>query len=99
MNRSASRNFSTSCACMRSPPPPTSHPTGSKRMTPLEPQLLARLDAERDRSVAFLQDLLRVPSPNPPGDTRAAADFLKGALRNAGLETKTFSPHPEMPNI
>jgi succinyl-diaminopimelate desuccinylase len=68
-------------------------------MTPLETELLARLDAERDRSVAFLQDLLRVPSPNPPGDTRAAADFLMGALRNAGLEIETFSPHPEMPNI
>lgn len=68
-------------------------------MTPLETELLARLDAERDRSIAFLRDLLRVPSPNPPGDTRAAADFLKGALRNAGLATETFSPHPEMPNI
>ena len=51
---------------------------------PLEKELLARLDASRDRSIAFLRDLLRVPSPNPPGDTRAAAAFLQNALREAG---------------
>jgi succinyl-diaminopimelate desuccinylase len=68
-------------------------------MSPLEKELVARLDAERDRSIAFLRDLLRVPSPNPPGDTRAAAAFLQRALREAGLESEVFSPHPEMPNI
>src|ERR1700730_16208432 len=68
-------------------------------MTSFETELLARLDADRDRSIAFLRDLLRVPSPNPPGDTRAAADFLLQALREVGLHPETFSPHPEMPNI
>ena len=68
-------------------------------MTPLEEELLARLDAGRDRSIAFLRDLLRVPSPNPPGDTRAAAGFLQQALREAGLQSEVHSPHPEMPNI
>src|SRR5215475_11783928 len=68
-------------------------------MNPLEQELLARLDANRDRSIAFLRDLLRVPSPNPPGDTRAAASFVQHALREAGLQSKVYSPHPEMPNI
>ena len=68
-------------------------------MSPLEQELLARLDADRDRSIGFLRDLLRVPSPNPPGDTRAAATFLERALREAGLKCEVFSPHPQMPNI
>jgi succinyl-diaminopimelate desuccinylase len=68
-------------------------------MSPLENELLARLDADRDRSIAFLRDLLRVPSPNPPGDTRAACAFLQRALGEAGLQPEVFSPHPEMPNI
>lgn len=61
--------------------------------------LLAGLEAEQDASIAFLQALLRAPSPNPPGDTRAAARLLVEALTKAGLEPKLFSPHPEMPNI
>ena len=68
-------------------------------MNSLEKELLASLDAGRDRSIAFLRDLLRIPSPNPPGDTRAAANFLQKALSDAGLEPRVFSPHPEMPNI
>jgi succinyl-diaminopimelate desuccinylase len=68
-------------------------------MSPLERELLARLDAERDRAIGFFRDLLRIPSPNPPGDTRAAAGFLERALRDHGLLPKIFAPHHEMPNI
>lgn len=68
-------------------------------MDTLSRDLLASLEAEQDSSVAFLQALLRAPSPNPPGDTRAAATLLIEALTKAGLEPKVFSPHPEMPNI
>jgi succinyl-diaminopimelate desuccinylase len=65
----------------------------------LEAELLAGLDATRDRSVAFFQELLRAPSPNPPGDTREAAALLTGALERAGLTPRMFSPHPQMPNF
>jgi succinyl-diaminopimelate desuccinylase len=68
-------------------------------MRPLEEELLARLEACRARSIAFLQDLLRVPSPNPPGDTRGAANFLQRALGAGGLAPEVFAPHAEMPNI
>lgn len=61
--------------------------------------LLAGLDADQDRSIAFLQTLLRAPSPNPPGDTRAAAALIIDALTKAGLEPMVFSPHPQLPNI
>ena len=44
----------------------------SPLVSPLESELLARLDADAPRAVAFLRELLRIPSPNPPGDTPAA---------------------------
>ena len=31
-------------------------------------QLLRRLEASRERLVALTQELIRIPSPNPPGD-------------------------------
>ncbi|WP_144186386.1 M20/M25/M40 family metallo-hydrolase [Elioraea rosea] len=68
-------------------------------MDTLSRDLLASLEAEQEASIAFLQALLRAPSPNPPGDTRAAAALLIEALTKAGLEPKLFSPQPEMPNI
>ncbi len=68
-------------------------------MSPLENELLARLDESRERSIAFFQELLRHPSPNPPGDTRAAAASLERALREVGLLPKVFAPEPRMPNI
>lgn len=68
-------------------------------MSPLETELLARLEATRERSIACFRDLLRQPSPNPPGDTRRAAEFLTTTLRDAGLAPQVFAPHPEMPNI
>ncbi|MBV9785892.1 MAG: M20/M25/M40 family metallo-hydrolase [Acidisphaera sp.] len=62
-------------------------------------ELLRRLEADRDRAVGFLQDLLQAPSPNPPGDTRAVADLVLAALHAAGLEATVISPHPQMPNV
>ncbi len=68
-------------------------------MSALEQALLARLAATEAQSIAFLQSLLRAPTPNPPGDTRPAATLVLNALRDAGFDPKVISPHPEMPNI
>ena len=68
-------------------------------MDELSREILARIEADRDRSLALLQALLRAPSPNPPGDTRRAADVILQALREVGFDPLVFAPHPEMPNI
>lgn len=68
-------------------------------MNALEEILLARLKETEDHSVAFLQSLLRAPSPNPPGDTRQAAGLITAALRDAGFAPTIISPRAEMPNI
>lgn len=42
--------------------------------------------------VELLQQLIRIPSPNPPGDTRAIAEFCAEWLRRAGFETVVAAP-------
>jgi acetylornithine deacetylase/succinyl-diaminopimelate desuccinylase family protein len=42
--------------------------------------------------VALLQDLVRIPSPNPPGDCKAIADFCEDFLRKAGFDTINVAP-------
>lgn len=50
--------------------------------------------AETDkRSVELLQQYIRIPSINPPADTRAAADFLTRELEGAGLKVARYQPN------
>ena len=41
--------------------------------------------------VELLQQLIRIPSPNPPGDCRAIADFCASYLREAGLKVQSLA--------
>ena len=43
-------------------------------------------------SIALLQRLVRIPSPNPPGDTRAIADFIAEQMRAIGCELRQLAP-------
>jgi len=45
------------------------------------------------------RELLRRPSPNPPGDTRGVASFVAGYLEGEGIETTTLAAHPELPAV
>jgi succinyl-diaminopimelate desuccinylase len=67
-------------------------------MTPRE-ALAARLEADAEEMIAFLQRLVQAPSPNPPGDTRAAAAVVTGFLDAHGLPWRAVAPVPEWPNI
>ncbi len=42
--------------------------------------------ALQDDALRLLTDLLRIPSVNPPGDERAAADYVARELTQAGIE-------------
>lgn len=44
-------------------------------------------------SVALLQLLVQIPSPNPPGDTRAMADFVAEQMRAIGCEVRQHAPN------
>ena len=55
-----------------------------------------RLQAE---AVDVLSALIRFNTVNPPGNERAAAEWLAGYLRDAGLETELAGADPERPNL
>jgi acetylornithine deacetylase/succinyl-diaminopimelate desuccinylase family protein len=42
--------------------------------------------------VELLQELIRIPSPNPPGDCTAIATFCERYLREAGFSTRRLAP-------
>jgi succinyl-diaminopimelate desuccinylase len=65
----------------------------------LKREALGWIDQDRDRLVAFFADLVRAPSPNPPGDTRAATDVIVRFLAGEGLAHRIIAPKADMPNI
>lgn len=54
--------------------------------------LLQALDASADAHVRLLQTFVQTPSPNPPGDTRAAAGVLTAFLDSHGVPYETVAP-------
>ena len=61
--------------------------------------LLAAVDQDQEELLAFLRRLVRAPSPNPPGDTREAADVVSAFLASKGIESSVVAPQPTMPNV
>jgi succinyl-diaminopimelate desuccinylase len=52
-----------------------------------------------DQLVELCAQLVRIPSPNPPGDTRAIAAFVRQYLAGEGLEVQGYTPDPGRPNL
>lgn len=57
-------------------------------------KVLAEIDRRSDEAVELLRTLVRIPSVNPPGNEKAAADFCAGFLRDLGLEVRQVEPAP-----
>ncbi|MDP6707842.1 MAG: M20/M25/M40 family metallo-hydrolase [Alphaproteobacteria bacterium] len=61
--------------------------------------LLDWIEADRDQLIGFLKDFVATPSPNPPGDTRAATAHITSFLEAEGLPFETVAPNGIMPNL
>ena len=61
--------------------------------------LLEWIEADRAEIISFLTEFVATPSPNPPGDTRAAAAHITGFLEAEGLPFETVAPNEVMPNL
>jgi protease I len=58
------------------------------------------LDAiDADETIAFLRDLVRVPSVNPPGDVTEAIALCRKVLEAAGFSARTVGVDPAKPNL
>lgn len=61
--------------------------------------LLERIDREAEGLIALAADLVRIPSENPPGDTRAVCEFAAAHLRARALPFEVHEPAPTMPSL
>ncbi len=57
------------------------------------------IESQRGEIVDLLSQILRIPSPNPPGDTRELVAFLARVLDFHGIERRVVDPKPEWPNL
>ncbi len=67
-------------------------------ITPLEQRIVEQVDVLREDMVAFLRELIRIPSVNPPGDEYLPCAHLVGdRLKTLGFETSyvTAEDHPD----
>lgn len=55
-------------------------------------RLLAWIDAHFDQQVAFLQQVVRIPTDNPPGDTAPHAEAVAALLESAGWAVERHAP-------
>lgn len=64
---------------------------------------LGRVDiaghVDRDRLVDRLQQMVRTPSENPPGEEAAAAKLVRGYCEELGLETEEHELEPGRPSV
>jgi len=68
-------------------------------MSPDRERLAVWIEEERPQLIEFLQDFVRAKSPNPPGDTREAAQVITHYLGHHGLPHRVIAPQETMPNI
>jgi succinyl-diaminopimelate desuccinylase len=56
--------------------------------------LLAAIDKRRDEALDLVSGLVKRPSENPPGDVRAATEYLAGWLRERSLSPRLIETNP-----
>ena len=56
----------------------------------------SRVEAE---TLEHFQAVLRIDTSNPPGNERAAVEYLKQVLDREGIPTQTFALEPNRPNL
>jgi succinyl-diaminopimelate desuccinylase len=62
-------------------------------------QILHRIATSEDLALALVTELVRRPSENPPGDTRAAAAWVDEWLRKAGHTPEVIEAKPTLTNV
>lgn len=62
-------------------------------------QLLQWIEADGRRLETALSEFVKVKSPNPPGDTKAAIAFVGEILEREGLPFELIAPKQDMPNL
>ncbi len=62
-------------------------------------QLIDQLAADRERIIELTQQLIRIPSENPPGDTTELCAWVVDYLGQHGVEYELVVAEPTLPNV
>jgi acetylornithine deacetylase/succinyl-diaminopimelate desuccinylase-like protein len=62
-------------------------------------RLIQSLTTTKQEQISFLQSFVRVPSPNPPGQTAAAAVIITDFLTSKGIPYEIIEPQAGQPNV
>lgn len=65
----------------------------------IKQDIINSIDAGKHDQLHMLQALVRAASPNPPGETTAAAAVLTDYLSSKGIAYEVISPQRDQPNI
>src|SRR3954452_12816749 len=65
----------------------------------LRDELLNRIAADRTEILRFMQDFVRIRSPNPPGDTRSAMAHVRALLDRHEIAYDIKVRDESMPNL
>ncbi|MBU2548248.1 MAG: M20 family metallopeptidase [Proteobacteria bacterium] len=68
-------------------------------MDELKRRIRARIESFQDEAIAFLADLVRAESVNPPGDTRRVMDAVLDMARTFTDQVRVVAAEPEAPNV
>lgn len=64
-----------------------------------EKELMNLLGLDGERVISTCQSLVRIPSEDPPGDTRQIAGFLYDLFKQEGVDCELVAPQKHMPNV
>ncbi|MHA1334384.1 MAG: hypothetical protein ACTSPW_01410, partial [Promethearchaeota archaeon] len=56
-------------------------------MNDFDIKILKKIDLMRDDIIKFHQDIIRIPSENPPGNYKEIAKFVENKIKEIGLKT------------
>ncbi|MGA0598350.1 M20/M25/M40 family metallo-hydrolase [Enterovirga sp. CN4-39] len=68
-------------------------------MAGLRERALCWIDEDRELLIGFFRDFVRCQSPNPPGDTREAIDFVAAYLDREALPYRRHAAEEHLPNL
>ncbi len=65
----------------------------------MKQDLIDRIERDRAMLIAFLRGFVRCKTPNPPGDTLEAADYVRNVLTKYGVGFDVIAPVSDRPNF
>lgn len=61
--------------------------------------IISLIESDSGTHLKLLQSLIRAPTPNPPGSTRAAVSIVQEFLGSWGINSEFIAPKEEAPNL